>query len=95
MKSSPYIPLLLECCPKHVSSNSNDKQGMRVQRQSLVAWSKFYIFFLRGGGVLQAMGVGMGGSGSDISTTEMEKESKVKGKLKSLFKSGPPNRSQR
>ncbi|MPC15395.1 hypothetical protein E2C01_008185 [Portunus trituberculatus] len=45
--------------------------------------------------ILTAMGVGMGGSGSDISTTEMEKESKVKGKLKSLFKSGPPNRSQR
>ncbi|XP_063870334.1 trichohyalin-like isoform X4 [Scylla paramamosain] len=46
------------------------------------------------GAGVKAMGVGMGGSGSDISTTEMEKESKVKGKLKSLFRSGPPNRSQ-
>lgn len=46
------------------------------------------------GAGVKAMGVGMGGSGSDISTTEVEKESKVKGKLKSLFKSGPPTRSQ-
>ncbi|KAG0708266.1 hypothetical protein GWK47_024025 [Chionoecetes opilio] len=46
------------------------------------------------GAGVKAMGVGVGGSGSDISTTEVEKESKVKGKLKSLFRSGLPTRSQ-
>nr|XP_045620554.1 trichohyalin-like isoform X5 [Procambarus clarkii] len=45
------------------------------------------------GAGVKAMGVGMGGSGSDI-PTEVEKESKVKGRLKGFFKIGPPSRSQ-
>ncbi|XP_066971726.1 early endosome antigen 1 isoform X14 [Macrobrachium rosenbergii] len=44
------------------------------------------------GAGLKAMGVGVGGSGSDI-PTDVEKDS-VKGKLKGLFKKGPPSRSQ-
>ncbi|XP_069193897.1 trichohyalin isoform X8 [Procambarus clarkii] len=45
------------------------------------------------GAGVKAMGVGMGGSGSDI-PTEVEKESKVKERLKGFFKIGPPSRSQ-
>ncbi|XP_071538899.1 uncharacterized protein [Panulirus ornatus] len=45
------------------------------------------------GAGVKAMGVGMGGSGSDI-PKDVEKESKVKGKIKGFFKMGPPSRSQ-
>ncbi|KAG7162848.1 SOGA3-like [Homarus americanus] len=45
------------------------------------------------GAGVKAMGVGVGGSGNDI-PDEVEKESKVKGKIKGLFKLGPPSRSQ-
>ncbi|XP_037798262.1 uncharacterized protein LOC119593404 isoform X2 [Penaeus monodon] len=45
-----------------------------------------------GGAGVKAMGVGMGGSGNDI-PSDVEKDS-VKGKLKGLFKKGPPSRSQ-
>lgn len=44
------------------------------------------------GAGLKAMGVGVGGSGSDV-PSEVEKDS-VKGKLKGFFKKGPPSRSQ-
>ncbi|XP_064088182.1 trichohyalin-like [Macrobrachium nipponense] len=54
---------------------------------------KFFPPIVKGLGGLKAMGVGVGGSGSDI-PTDVEKDS-VKGKLKGLFKKGPPSRSQR
>lgn len=44
------------------------------------------------GAGVKAMGVGVGGSGNDI-PSDVEKDS-VKGKLKGLFKKGPPSRSQ-